>query len=128
MAEKILIADDDADVCNLVSYALEESGYEPLICNNGRDVIDMLREENPRLLILDVMLPGVDGATIAKKMNEDMELKEIPIIVITALEAAKNMFQPITQVAKFMTKPFNPEDLLEEMDKAINGVQEIPEE
>ncbi|MBO4556583.1 MAG: response regulator [Elusimicrobiales bacterium] len=121
MAEKILIADDDADVCNLIHYTLENAGYEVMICTNGRNVIDKVREENPAALILDVMLPGLDGASIAKKMNEDPELKEIPIIIISSLETSKNLFQPILQVAKFISKPFNPDDLLEELQKALSG-------
>ena len=128
MAEKILIADDDADICSLLSFALEDAGYEVLICNNGRDVMDTAREEKPDVLILDVMLPGIDGATIAKRMSEDSDLKEIPIVVITALEASKNLFQPIMQISKFITKPFNTEDLLEAVDNAIKGVVEEDEE
>lgn len=128
MAEKILIADDDADICNLLSFSLEDAGYEVQICNNGRDVIETAREEKPDVLILDVMLPGIDGATIAKRMSEDSDLKDIPIVVITALEASKNLFQPIMQISKFITKPFNTEDLLEAVDNAIKGVEEEDEE
>ena len=128
MAEKILIADDDADICNLLSFSLEDAGYEVLICNNGRDVMDTAREEKPDVLILDVMLPGIDGATIAKRIGDDSDLKTIPIVVITALEASKNLFQPILQVSKFITKPFNTEDLLEAVDNAIKGVVEEDEE
>jgi len=127
MAERILVADDDTDVCNLINYTLENAGYEVLICTNGRNVIDKAKEERPDVIILDVMMPGIDGATIAKKMSETDELREIPIIVVSALEASKNMFQPIMQVAKFVSKPFNPEDLAEEVRKALNGGEQMPE-
>ena len=59
MAEKILVADDDADTCSLMQYTLESVGYETKICPNGREVIEMLRDYKPNALILDVMLPGM---------------------------------------------------------------------
>ena len=127
MAEKILIADDDADTCNLLHYTLKEAGYDVLICTNGRNVIDKVREANPSAVVLDVMLPGIDGATIAKNMSKESDLKEIPIIVISALEASKNLFQPLMQVAKFIPKPFNPDDLLETLQKVFSGENMLEE-
>ena len=119
MADRILIADDDADVCSLMTYVLESAGYEVFICNNGRNVIDMVKAEYVKLLILDVMLPGIDGYNIVKKMSDDADVKEVPILVVSALEASKNLFQPFMNVSKFISKPFNNEELVEDVKAAL---------
>lgn len=124
MAEKILIADDDADVCNLTKYTLETSGYETFVCSNGRDVIANVKKESPQALVLDVMLPGIDGYSIVKKMSEDDAMKKIPVVIISSLEPSKNLFKPFNQVIKFLSKPFNPEDLVEEIQKGIKESKE----
>lgn len=121
MADKVLIAEDDADACSIMQYTLRSAGYETIICPNGRTVLDKLRENKPKALILDVMLPGIDGVTIAKKMADDPELQKIPIIVTTCLDSSKGLFQGMFQISKFITKPFNPEDLLEDLKQAIDG-------
>ncbi|MCR4820960.1 MAG: response regulator [Elusimicrobiales bacterium] len=121
MADKVLVVDDDADNCSLLQFTLEQAGYQVVICPNGRNALDKVREEKPRAVILDVMLPGMDGVTIAKKMNDDDEMKKIPIIVSSSMDSSKGLFQGLFNVAKFLSKPFNPEDLLEELKNAIAG-------
>ncbi|MCG2725476.1 MAG: response regulator [Elusimicrobia bacterium] len=119
MGKKILIVDDDPEISSLVQYALESVGHEIKLCENGRDVIDMLHDFKPDLLILDVMLPGIDGFSIATEITEDEQLSSMPLIILSALEPSRTMFQRFAQVSSFLTKPFNTDDLLEAVKTAL---------
>ena len=119
MGNKILIVDDDPEISSLLQYSLEGQGHTIKICDNGREVIDVLRAYKPELLILDVMLPGIDGYSLAAQISEDGDLKEMPIIVLSALEPSRTMFQRFSQVSAFLTKPFNADDLSEAIKNAL---------
>ena len=116
---KILIVDDDPEISSLVQYALESVEHETKICENGRDVVDTLHEFKPDLLVLDVMLPGIDGFSLATEITEDEQLNTMPIIVLSALEPSRTMFQRFTQVSAFLSKPFNTDDFLEAVKTAL---------
>ena len=119
MAKRILVIDDEPEMLNLVRFTLERAGYEVSTCDNGRQAWDMIVKTSPDLLILDVMLPGIDGYSLQIKISQDESTKGIPIIVLTALEPSKTLFQKFSQVAGFMTKPFKTEALLDNVQKAI---------
>ena len=118
-AKKVLVIDDEPEMLNLVRFTLERAGYEVETCDNGRQAWDMIVKTGPDLLILDVMLPGIDGYSLQIKISQDEHTKNIPIIVLTALEPSKTLFQKFSQVAGFMTKPFKTEALVETVQKAI---------
>ena len=119
MAKKVLVIDDEPEMLNLVRYTLERAGYEVSTCDNGRQAWDVIIKTNPDLLILDVMLPGIDGYSLQIKISQDNATKNIPIIVLTALEPSKTLFQKFTQVAGFMTKPFKTDALLDTVQKTL---------
>lgn len=119
MGNKILIVDDDPEISSLVQYTLESMGHQVQICANGREVMDALRSYKPNLLILDVMLPGIDGYSLANLITEDAGTKELPIIVLSALEPSRSMFQRFSQVTAYLTKPFNTDDLMEAVKSAL---------
>jgi len=119
MAKRILVIDDESDMLNLIRYTLEHVGYEVTTCDNGRGAWDALLKTKPDLLLLDVMLPGVDGYSLQLKISQDDATKNVPIIVLTALEPSKTLFQKFSQVRGFMTKPFRTDALVEAVEKAI---------
>lgn len=117
---KIMIVDDDPEISNLLQVTLESMGHIVRVCDNGREVIDSLKEFLPDVLILDVMLPGIDGYTLASTISEDENLSKIPIVVLSALEPSRSLFGKFNQVVAFMTKPFSPDELLENINNALN--------
>ena len=119
MGKKILIVDDDMEISSLVQYALESAGHQIQVCDNGREVMAALRSYKPDLLLLDVMLPGVDGYSLANQITENADTKNLPIVVLSALEPSRTMFQKFEQVSAFLTKPFNTDDLMEAVKKAL---------
>jgi DNA-binding response OmpR family regulator len=119
MAKKVLVVDDEADMLNVVRYALQKAGYQVVTCDNGRNVWAAIQESKPDLMILDVMLPGIDGYSLGIKISQEESMKGIPIIVMTALEPSKTLFQKFPQVKGFITKPFKTEALLKNVEDAI---------
>ena len=119
MAKKVLVIEDEPEMLNLVKYTLERGGFEVSTCDNGRHAWDEITRIKPDLLVLDVMLPGIDGYSLQLKIAQDAALKVMPIIVLTALEPSKTLFQKFPQVVEFMTKPFNTEDLLQAAQNAV---------
>ena len=106
MNKRILIVEDEITILQLLSLVLAKAGYEVHTCQSGRDAIARMKEVRPHLVILDVMLPGLDGRAVASIMEQDDELSGIPIIVTSALVESEHMFQPFPQVKAFCAKPF----------------------
>ncbi|HAZ09234.1 MAG TPA: hypothetical protein DCZ01_12110 [Elusimicrobia bacterium] len=118
MAKKVLVIDDEPEMINLVKYTLAEAGFEVHSCDSGREAWDDIIKIKPDVLILDVMLPGIDGYSLQLKIAGDPATKTMPIVVLTALEPARTLFQKFPQVVGFITKPFKPEDLLQAVQSA----------
>jgi CheY-like chemotaxis protein len=122
MAKKVLVIDDEPEMLSLVKYTLEHGGFEVFTCDNGRHAWDEITKIKPDVLVLDVMLPGIDGYSLQLKIAADPSTKDIPIVVLTALEPSKTLFQKFPQVQGFMTKPFKTEELLKTVQDASSKV------
>ncbi len=119
MKKRILIVEDEAAIIELLRLVLEREGYEVHSCQSGRDAISTIKKVNPHLVLLDVMLPGLDGASIVRIMNEDEILSSTPVIVTSALRESEKMFLPYPQVKAFCSKPFALKNLVEQVKHAI---------
>lgn len=112
MAKKVLVIDDEPEMLNLIRFTLQQGGYDIVTCDTGRHAWNAIMDNKPDLLLLDVMLPGIDGYSLQIKISQDDATKHIPIIVLTALEPSRTLFKKFEQVKGFMTKPFKTDDLL----------------
>jgi DNA-binding response OmpR family regulator len=112
MATKVMVIDDEPEIINLIKFALEREGYEVAACDNGGQAWDAISRFRPDLLLLDIMLPGVDGYSLQIKLAQEPTTKDIPIIVITSLHPVDTLFDKFPQVASFMIKPLQVEELL----------------
>lgn len=119
MKKRILIVEDEASISDLLKMILQREGYEVYECQTGRDAVPAMKQVHPHLVLLDVMLPGLDGAGIIKIMNEDETLNSTPVIITSALIESEKIFQPYPQVKGFCSKPFVLTDLVEKIKKAI---------
>ncbi len=118
MEKKVLIIDDEPEMLKVLSYSLEKAGFKVATCDSGRRAWDDILTQKPDLLLLDVMLPGIDGYSLQQKISENPETKNIPVIVMTALEPSKALFQKFTQVIAFMPKPCDTNELIRLAQKA----------
>lgn len=109
--KKILVIDDDPDIVELVKMRLAESGYNVVTAGNGKDGLDKVARENPDLIVLDVLMPSMDGYTFIKELKASQRAKSIPIIILTAKEKMKDLFE-MEGVKHYMVKPFDSKELL----------------
>jgi len=121
MGKKILVVDDDPDIASLLQSTLEYAGYEIRLYEGGEDVLVCLNEYKPDLLITDVMLPGIDGYSLVTLLADDEILRNLPVIILSALTPSRNMFGNIPQVKAFLPKPFKAEDLAAAVKSALAG-------
>ncbi len=119
MKKRILIVEDEMTILQLLTMVLAKQGYEVHTCQTGRDAITRMKEVRPHLVLLDVMLPGLDGRAVASIMEQDDELNGIPVIVTSALVESEHMFQPFPQVKAFCAKPFVLKDLVAKVKQCL---------
>jgi pilus assembly protein CpaE len=116
MAEKILIVDDDVQTLRLVGLMLERQGYKILAASNGTQAIGMARSELPDLILLDVMMPDVDGFSVARTLRKEPETSEIPILMFTARTQVEDKIAGYEAGADdYLTKPIHPAELTAHM-------------
>lgn len=116
MTNQILVVDDDQLMHRLFQHHLERAGYQMLSAMNGREAIEIASREHPGLIVMDVMLPEVDGLAALRELKKAEATKDIPVIVITAnghFMARKESEN--SGAAIFLTKPFSPTQLLNEI-------------
>ena len=104
----ILIAEDDPGTREVTRIILEKSGHRTLEAATGTETLETLGREKVDLLLLDIMLPGVDGHTVLMKLAQDPKQDRMPVIILTALNYTKEMFAKFPQVRAFLAKPFTP--------------------
>jgi DNA-binding response OmpR family regulator len=119
MAQKILLVDDDQDISNLIKGELERSGYQVQTLDGGEEVLGVMHAYKPDLLIMDVMLPGIDGYSLTNNIAEEDDLKDIPVIIMSALSTSRVMFEPLRQVYAFFSKPFSTEEFMATVKAAL---------
>ncbi len=111
--EKILVVDDEQDLVKLVRYNLEKDGYKVVTASNGEDALFLIRRERPELVILDLMLPGIDGLEVCKKLKADPELANTAIVMLTAKGEEVDITLGLKLGADdYVTKPFSPKELV----------------
>jgi len=112
MAEVLLIVDDDVDTLRLVGLMLQRQGYTILTANNGQQAINMVVEEQPDLILLDVMMPGMDGYEVTRHLRGDPNTADIPIIMFTAKTQLDDKVTGFEAGADdYLTKPTQPREL-----------------
>jgi len=113
MPKRILVVDDEVEAVKMMKIMLETSGYEVIGAHEGQDALNKAREENPDLIILDLMLPKIDGYKVCRLLKFDEKYKHIPIVMFTARaqESDRRMGQEVGADA-YITKPFDHNVLL----------------
>ena len=124
---KILVIDDDAAINELIKVNLELAYYKVLTALDGNKGFALAKQELPDLIVLDVMMPEVDGYTVAKRIRENKSTKDIPIIMLTALNMLQNKVQGFNiGVDDYLVKPFEMEELLVRIKALLKRSNNIP--
>lgn len=106
--KKILVADDEPDFVELISMRLEVNGFDVVAAKDGQEAIDKTKSDKPDLLILDLMMPKVDGFEVCRMLKFDDNFKDLPIIVLSALDQQQDREKAIEAGAdEYFIKPFD---------------------
>jgi two-component system, OmpR family, alkaline phosphatase synthesis response regulator PhoP len=111
--EKIMVVEDEEDILELISYNLQKEGYRVIAALSGELALKKIKAEKPDLLLLDLMLPGVDGLAVCKEVKSSPETKDIPVVMLTAKGEEVDVVTGLEVGADdYITKPFSPRILL----------------
>ncbi len=113
--KKILIVEDDASTADFIKTFLSYQGFEVRHTHEGSSVMETARNFKPDLILLDVMLPGMDGHSIQVKLLEDEVTRKIPILLVTARMELEQIFSDAENVVGLIAKPFDPRELLKKI-------------
>jgi DNA-binding response OmpR family regulator len=119
MAKRVLLIDDEEEMVDMVSTSLIAAGYEVVTASESLDGIEKAEAEKPDVILLDIMMPGIDGYEICKSLKKQEETKNIPVIFFTALGdmTLRNKVDAVGG-ADYIVKPFEPEEMKEKIEKA----------
>ncbi len=128
--ERILVVDDEEDILELVRFNLAREGY-PIICTtSGEESLKIAQKEHPDLIVLDLMLPGIDGLDVAKALKNDPKTRDIPIVMLTAKGEEADIVTGLELGADdYIAKPFSPRILVARVRAVLRrGASEVPED
>jgi DNA-binding response OmpR family regulator len=120
---RILCIEDEPGMLDLLQLILEAADYECLRAENGRLGLEAMQRELPDVVLLDLMLPEVDGAEVLLRKKQDPSIRDIPVIAVTALSSAFDqiMWQRHTEIRAYITKPFMRKQILGTIEEVLSG-------
>ncbi len=117
---KVLIVEDELLITEFVEFLLRQEGFTPLIAHDGDVVLHLAREEQPDLILLDVLLPTVDGFEVLRQLKQSPHLRDIPVILFTARNRDADISLAFEMgAADYVVKPFSPTELLARIHKTL---------
>lgn len=112
--KKILIADDEKGVRYVIRCAMQNEGYEVIEADNGYEAINLIREELPDLVILDIQMPEMSGLEVTRIMREEVSMKNIPVFISTGEEGIRQEFDGLN-IEAFIPKPYEVDILIDKL-------------
>jgi DNA-binding response OmpR family regulator len=121
MKEHILCIDDEPELLSIIRFILEREGFHVTGAVGGRKGLEMTRELKPDLVLLDLMMPDMDGWEVYQQVKSDAELKHIPFIVVTAKDSPidKSIGLHVAEVDAYLTKPISPQELVHSIRRVL---------
>ncbi len=111
--EKILVVDDEVDILNLLKYSLSNAGFEVITAADGPEALEKARSTTPTLIVLDIMLPAMDGTDVLKRLKDNDSTRHIPVIMLTAKGDEIDKIVGLELGAEdYVTKPFSPREFV----------------
>src|SRR6266487_3180750 len=125
MAKKILAVDDERHIVRLVEVNLQRAGYNVVTAFDGKEALEKVKTENPDLVVLDVMMPYMDGFEVLRTLKANPLTADIPVIMLTAKAQDADVFRGWQSgVDCYLTKPFNPMELISFVKRIFKSIEE----
>ena len=126
---RVLVVDDERDIAETILYNLGRNGYEGLVAYNGTEGLAIAQRERPDLVVLDLMLPGIDGTEVARRLKGDPRTSDIPIVMLTAKGEETDVVVGLTLGADdYVTKPFSMKVLLARIGTVLRRIDQAGEQ
>ena len=121
MAFKILVADDEPDVLFVLEDSIKKAGYNAILAHDGLEALEKVSKEKPDLIVLDIMMPKLDGQSVNVKLKENKDTANIPVIVVTAFGQFKKLLEVRNEltVSGYLEKPFPVTALLDKISEIL---------
>jgi DNA-binding response OmpR family regulator len=127
MTSKILIADDEPNILISLEYLMKREGFEVHLARDGHEALEVLRREHPRLVLLDVMMPGKSGFEVCQELRADDSLQGTLVLMLTAKGRDTDVAKGLAMGADaYMTKPFSTRDLVHKVREMLGGTPGTP--
>lgn len=118
--ENILIVEDEKDILDLIQFNLQKEGFKTIGAMTGKEALEKVKEKAPDLILLDLMLPGIDGLEVCRRIRWDAKTKDIPILIVSAKTEESDIVAGLELGANdYITKPFSPKVLLARVRTAL---------
>lgn len=123
---RVVCVEDEPEMIDLIRLILTRKGFEVTGANGGQKGLEAIRKEKPDLVLLDLMMPDMDGWEVYQQLKGDKDTKDIPVIVVTAKAQSidKVLGLHIAKVDDYISKPFSPQELLDSIDHVLNRESE----
>jgi two-component system OmpR family response regulator len=126
MNRKALIVDDEEEICLLLAEHMRRWGFEPTLLLEGKDVVEWVRKNRPDVILLDLMLPDIDGYSICETLKLDRETNLVPVIMVTAMTDQEDKVHGLQVGANtYLTKPFTPDTIFKAIQNALNWLEDL---
>lgn len=119
MKQKILVLDDDADILEVISYILEDKGYEVVTLSGGEEIFQTIRQFHPDLVLMDVMLGSMDGRMICHELKDHSDTQALPVILISASHDLARSLSQEGAPNDFIAKPFDVDHLITKVEQQL---------
>ena len=127
MPKKILVVDDERQIVKLVEINLRKAGYDVVCAYDGVEALEKVQNDRPDMIVLDVMMPRMNGFDVLKKLQANPETEQIPVIMLTAKAQDADIFAGWQSgVSSYLTKPFNPRELLTFVQRIFESMDQGP--
>lgn len=120
MGKRVLVVEDDAQNSYLIRFILEQSGYEVLLAGDGEQALEAAHSEKPDIVLMDILLPKMDGYEATRRMRQDPALKSVPVIALTAYSMKGDRERILAAGCDgYISKPIDPENFVTEMESFL---------
>lgn len=120
-AQKILVVDDDPYILMSLEFLMKKNGYDVIVARNGTEALDLLEKRVPNLVLLDIMMPDVDGYAICKHIKSNKKLKEAKVVFMSAKSKEADIQKGLDLGASlYITKPFSTRELMKQINALMN--------
>lgn len=118
--KKILVVDDEQDILKLIEKILSDASYQIILAKNGDEMFELLRKSKPDLILLDVMMPGINGYEICHLLKNNPDTAHIPVVMLTVLSGPQDASKGMSMGAEaYLAKPFDPDELGREIKRVL---------